>query len=96
MGPPESDFRRVSFQIVGTYWNQTGAADVATFVSEEFASEANQLRHFANLVQSRGLVAAINAHDWANFALHYNGAGYARNRYDTQLVTAYARRTATH
>jgi N-acetylmuramidase-like protein len=31
----------------------------------------------------------LAAHDWAGFALGYNGQGYRANRYDTKLAAAY-------
>lgn len=38
-----------------------------------------------------GLIDKLNRHDWAGFALIYNGAGYAANDYDTRLAAAHAR-----
>jgi hypothetical protein len=85
-----------SFQIMGKYFDQTGAADVARFVSNEFVSQGNQLNDFAGVVRARNLVAALRTHDWASFALHYNGQGYRDNHYDTNLAAAYARRSSAH
>lgn len=85
-----------SFQIVGKYFAQTGAANVSAFVSNEFVSQGNQLSDFAGLVGARNLVGALRTRNWAQFALHYNGAGYRDNAYDTRLAAAYARRASAH
>ncbi len=63
-------------------------------VRNEFGSELNQLQDFAELLRHRGLVAPLNAHDWATVARGYNGAGFSRNHYDANLAAAYARRTS--
>lgn len=82
-----------AFQIMGENYSMTGASSLLAFVSDEFASEAKQLKHFEGYIRSSGLTNALRAHDWAAFANGYNGAGYARNHYDTNMAAAYARRT---
>lgn len=84
------------FQIVGKFSSGTGAADLQTFVREEFVSEANQLKHFAGFVRTNGLVAALKAHDWTAFAKGYNGPGFEKNHYDTNIAAAFARRSGGH
>jgi N-acetylmuramidase len=81
------------FQIVGTNFAMTGATDLRSFVLDEFVSEANQLSHFAGFVRAAGLIHALTVHDWAAFARGYNGRGFEKNHYDTNLAAAYARRT---
>jgi len=85
-----------SFQIVGEYWHSTGATDLLTFASDEFVSEANHLRHFAGFVRTNNLINFLKRHDWAGFANGYNGTGYQKNHYDTNIAAAYARRTGGH
>lgn len=42
-------------------------------------------------LDSKNLIAKLNAKDWAGFARAYNGPAYAQNDYDTRLAEAYAR-----
>jgi hypothetical protein len=41
-------------------------------------------------VENAGLVDELRRNDWAGFARGYNGPGYADNRYDTKLASAYS------
>ena len=41
-------------------------------------------------VLKNGLAPALRRKDWANFARGYYGPGYAENRYDDKMASAYA------
>ncbi len=49
-----------------------------------------QLAAFSAFVKKNRLAGALARKDWAAFARGYNGAGYAKNRYDKKLAQAYA------
>ncbi|MFO1185826.1 MAG: N-acetylmuramidase domain-containing protein [Bauldia sp.] len=63
----------------------TALAMVQAFMDGEFA----QLMAMVRLIKARGLDKALAGHNWAAFALPYNGAAYARNHYDTRLAEAF-------
>lgn len=42
-------------------------------------------------IKRKKILDALNKHDWATFALKYNGTGYKQNAYDTKMATAYNR-----
>lgn len=40
-------------------------------------------------IQNKKIDRDLSSHNWADFAYHYNGAGYKQNAYDTKLASAY-------
>jgi hypothetical protein len=66
--------------------------DTALNMVKSFAeSEYNQVEAMVEFIKaSPSMFKALNGHDWATFARYYNGAGYAKNKYDQKLAKAYA------
>jgi len=79
------------FQIMGYHWKALGYLSVQDFVNQMYRSEGAQLLAFVKFVQVNGLARHLRARNWAAFALAYNGAGYAQNKYDTKMAAAYTR-----
>ena len=80
------------FQIMGFNSQKAGFDSLSSFVTAMKSGEGEHLRAFANFIQSDStMLTALRNHDWANFALRYNGEGYAANQYDTKMAEAYAR-----
>lgn len=79
------------FQIMGSNFASSGAADVRAFVTSMFVSEGTQLSAFAGFVRQNHLDRALIDHDWAAFARGYNGASYDVNHYDQRLEAAFRR-----
>ena len=78
------------FQIMGRNYQAAGFASVEDLVAAMMKSEKNQLEAFVSFVKSDSkLLGALKKKSWADFARGYNGAGYAKNEYDTKLKTAY-------
>ena len=83
------------FQIMGEYYTEAGFSSVADFVDAMLIGEQRHLDAFVALIISRPAAQkALQDREWASFALHYNGAGYASNQYDTKMAAAYAALTA--
>jgi len=76
-------------QLMGFNHAWGGYADVEQFVAAMQDSEDAQLGAVANFLRHKGLVPLLRAHDWAAVARAYNGAAYARNKYDVRLAGAY-------
>lgn len=80
------------FQIMGMNYREAGYASLDDFVKAMQRSEQDHLRAFVNFIQgNQALLSAIQKHEWASFARHYNGSDYKKNQYDTKIATAYAR-----
>lgn len=79
------------FQIGGFNWKKCGASSPHNFVELMSRSEQDQLQMFANFISSCGLVKYLREHNWSEFARRYNGPGYARHAYHTQLARSYAK-----
>jgi hypothetical protein len=77
-------------QIMGENYAAAGFADVSTMVTAMVGSEDAQLKAMAAFIKSNNMSSALQNHDWATFALHYNGANYAENNYDGKLQNFYA------
>ncbi len=78
-------------QVMGFNHALVGWADVESFVTDMMAGEDLHLRAVAGFLRARDLVAPLNAHDWARVARIYNGAAYAKNRYDQRLAGEHAK-----
>lgn len=80
-------------QVMGDNFKLCGWADVETFVADMMASEDLQLQAMAAFMKSRKLVEPLRAHDWAAVAKGYNGANYAKHKYDQRLAGEYLKFT---
>jgi len=78
-------------QILGENYRLAGHGSAVDMFIAAGDSEKNQLKQMAAFIRSKGLVRALRERDWAAFARGYNGAGYAKNRYDVKLANAYRR-----
>jgi hypothetical protein len=80
------------FQIMGFNHEPAGFDDVTAFVNAMATGERAHLMAFARFVMADGAMAeALRGQDWRGFARRYNGAGFAKNQYDTKLAAAFAR-----
>ncbi|USI74739.1 N-acetylmuramidase domain-containing protein [Sphingomonas morindae] len=77
-------------QILGLNHAKAGFESAAAMVEAFVASEDAQLAGMARFIAASGLRAAVTAKRWADYARIYNGADYARNRYDERLQLACA------
>jgi hypothetical protein len=77
-------------QVMGFHAAGLGFPDVETMVSSMVDSEDAQLEAMAGFIRTAGLHRAMQQHDWTAFARGYNGAGFARNKYDTKLASEHA------
>lgn len=86
-----------AFQIMGYHWKRLGYPNVFEFAASMQRSESAQLDAFVRFIETDpALHSALKRRDWARFARIYNGAGYAKNQYDTKLASAYTRHAAVH
>lgn len=80
------------FQIMGFNHAVVGYGDVEKFVRAMCDSEGDQLQAFVTFVQKQSpLLRALQGHNWARFALLYNGEGYKQNNYDRNMALYYKR-----
>ena len=77
------------FQILGENYAQVGFAGIDDFVAAMCESEGKHLAAFAAFCTTNNLTRFLQAHDWQDFALGYNGAGAAANNYAQRLADAY-------
>lgn len=82
------------FQILGLNFHVCGFATVQDMVASFVKSEENHLAAFVAFCRANALDRALRAHDWARFALGYNGPAYRANDYDGKLAAAFRRRSA--
>lgn len=78
-------------QILGSNFKAAGYSSVQEMVAAFCDDEEEHLAAMVRFIISVGLADAVRRHDWARFARGYNGPGYAANRYDTRLATAFAK-----
>lgn len=76
-------------QVMGYHWENLGYPSLQSFINDMYHSEAKQLEAMIRYIKVNNLVDELQRHDWAGFALGYNGAGYKRNNYDEKLRQAY-------
>jgi len=77
-------------QVMGMHWKTLGFSDVHQFVAQARSGLKGQADLMLRFVRSNGLEDDLRAGRWASFARGYNGAGYAKNRYDVKLKAAAA------
>lgn len=78
-------------QILGTYFKDVGFATVQDMVQAFMDSEAEHLEATVTLLKLWQVDDDLRAHRWATVARTWNGAGYAKNRYDTKLAASFAK-----
>ena len=80
------------FQIMGYHWQALDYASIDAFVAEMEKNEAAQLDAFVRFIEADpGLLKALKARKWADFARAYNGPAYKENLYDVKLARAFER-----
>lgn len=77
------------FQIMGYHWKALGYKSLQAFINAMYQSEAKHLEAFVKFIQVNGLADELRNKQWAKFARAYNGAAYAKNKYDLKLANAY-------
>lgn len=77
------------FQILGCNHKLVGFKTLQEFINAMYKSEGSHLDAFINFVIKRGLDDELRDKRFADFALGYNGSGYAINRYDEKIRLAY-------
>ncbi|TJV51168.1 MAG: N-acetylmuramidase family protein [Mesorhizobium sp.] len=77
-------------QVLGENFGAAGYDSVQTMVADMVnGGEAAQLQAAVNFIKANGLDDELRNHQWAAFARGYNGAGYAKNAYDTKLAARF-------
>ena len=77
------------FQIMGFNHAACGYKTVQSFVNAMCRDENAQLAAFTQFIITNGLGDELRDRRWADFARHYNGPGFAKNRYDVKLAQAF-------
>lgn len=77
------------FQIMGFNYKTCDEKSVESFVTAMCESERKQLILSGRFIRKGGMLPALIAKNWREFAHKYNGAGYEQNSYDTNLMKAY-------
>lgn len=78
-------------QVMGAHWQWLGFSAVDALVNLCRSGAEGQLELMARFIDKAGLADELKRKDWAGFARGYNGAGYAKNHYDTKMAAAYSR-----
>jgi hypothetical protein len=76
------------FQIMGSNFRICGYSDFESYVTAMMDDEANHLDAFCEFCIHCGLIGYLIDHDWAHFALRYNGPGNVSD-YAGKLARAY-------
>ena len=82
-------------QVMGSHWKWLGYASVDALVADARQGADGQIALMMRYIKKAGLVPALQARDWAQFARVYNGPAYARLKYDVRLHAAYQRHQAS-
>ncbi len=77
------------FQLMGFQYKVCGYDTVKAFYEDMCKDEATQLNIFCNFIKASRLDDELREHKWTEFALLYNGKGYASNKYHIKLEKAY-------
>ena len=78
-------------QIMGFNARTIGYAGAEAMIAQFKENEDSQLAAVANfIVVNAPLAGAFRSQNWQRLAFYYNGANYAKNRYDTKLAAAHA------
>lgn len=76
-------------QVMGFHWKSLGYSSLQEFVNAMYESEAKQVEAMLRFMQKNNLIPHLKTKNWAKFARGYNGAGYAKNKYDVKLAQAH-------
>lgn len=77
-------------QVLGENHLAAGYETVQEMVRAMMADEENHLAAAVNFIKANNLDDELRAHDWSGFARGYNGPGYRKNDYHTELAKRYA------
>lgn len=78
-------------QLMGENFKAGGFASVEAMVAAFCEDEEAHLEAMVQFIRVSRLDDELRRHDWAGFARGYNGPGYAKNRYDVRLASAFSR-----
>ena len=79
-------------QIMGFNYKLCDCSSVVEFVERMCRSKEEQVKLWMNFFKNTpSCLNPLRKKDWAGFARAYNGSGYAQNKYDTKLATAYSK-----
>jgi hypothetical protein len=76
-------------QVMGFNHAAAGFADVETMVGAMHQSEDEQLNSVAAFLKTSNFVRHLQSRDWTALARGYNGAAFAKNKYDVRLNGAF-------
>lgn len=76
-------------QIMGFNFTMAGYTSAELMVEAFKNDEEYHLKAMVKFIVAAGLDGDLRRHDWAGFARGYNGAGFAKNGYDTKLASRF-------
>jgi hypothetical protein len=76
-------------QVMGFNAKTAGFQNVTTMVAAMETSEDAQLGAMIAFLKAGKLHTLLQSGDWAGFAKRYNGAAFAKNKYDVKLAAAF-------
>ena len=77
------------FQVMGFNYYVTEYDNVKDFAAAQYISEYEHFKAFMGFVKANNLTQHLRNKDWASFARGYNGASYAKNKYDIKMANQY-------
>jgi len=78
-------------QVMGFNAVKVGYPDVEAMVHEMYQSEDAQFQSMINFIANGNLAPHLREGKWRDFAYHYNGPDFQKNKYDVKLEQAHAR-----
>lgn len=78
-------------QVLGANAESLGYPSATEMVELLSGGLVPQVDSMIRFIKKNNLIGALNMHDWAAFALRYNGVAYKTNRYDVKMAAAYAK-----
>ena len=78
-----------TFQILGLNYVPAGFRSLQAFINAMFRDANSHLEAFTSFILNNNLDDELRDLRWADFARHYNGPGYAANKYDVKMAEAY-------
>jgi hypothetical protein len=83
-------------QVMGFHYDTLGFKTVGEMWDFAKQSEANQVELAIRFIKANPkLDAALKNKDWPTVAFYYNGSGYKKFNYDTRLIVAFKKHSAT-
>ena len=80
-------------QVLGENYGVAGYGNVSDMVRDMCTSEDAQLAAMVSYIRSNHLHPYLQQQNWKAYAAGYNGADYAKYKYDTNLAAAHTRFT---